>query len=197
MMYLLICLFNKYNDRVPTYEEIEDYAEAGLYGDDKIASVDWNSFTHSDFVEDEFTEFVTSIYGEFGLEVKKSAFMIDFDPFCGPLSTHLEFLGSSAFYNDELGLYWPEPRIGKIATSLRGILDSEDDEEVLVSKMSAAFELCFFSLTDECKFLIQFLKEFSKYLLDNSLVEDQHNINILIGLMNNTHPVGNIIYGWE
>jgi hypothetical protein len=195
MFYLLISLYFHFFNVFPTYEEIDRDALAGLYGDDKIAALDWLNFCKVQFDEEFFKNFVIGIYEEFGMTVKKSQFVVQYDEKLGPLDG-LEFLGSTARFDYKRNVYVPEPRISKIATSLRGILTSDDTEDVLISKLTAAYELCFFGLSNHCKFLILFIKDFSHYLINLNSLTIKNSI-VLQKIITDTHPVEHLLYGWE
>lgn len=189
--YLFIKLYYRKYNEMPEYEEFIKFLEMGLYGDDSIGGADPEYFG-VDSVDD-FKTFVIDVYKEFGMTVKPSQFKVGIET--GPMIGY-EFLGSTSAYHEEIGMYNPEPRLGKVATSIRNILISQDNIQVLVSKLVAAYEIVGLSKNEDCKFVAEFIKDFGNFLLETEVMEPEESSQ-LYQITTGSHPIYEILYGWE
>jgi hypothetical protein len=98
---------------LPTYEEILEHAEIGIYSDDFIQSIDDIFF---DVTPEEYQEHMIKSYAKFGLALKMKAVLVTRSS--GRLDSKHSFLGSFASWDEHYNMYIPYPRLGKICSSI-------------------------------------------------------------------------------
>jgi hypothetical protein len=190
--YLFIRLFRTEFDREPTYLEIVEFVVLSIYGDDDLSSLvkdDWFDGTQEEWFSF-LKDFVRSIYTEFGLTVKESAFKVQ------STLEGLEFLGST--FRFVKGTWLGEPRYGKIASSLLQFLEKPKTPQALCSTSQAVCYLLAGIETEESKILL----EFNQFYAENILKQFGHNLTlgevndlrkIVVGRFDSMH----LATGWE
>jgi hypothetical protein len=185
-------LFRTEFDREPTYLEIVEFVVLSIYGDDDLSSLvkdDWFDGTQEEWFSF-LKDFVRSIYTEFGLTVKESAFKVQ------STLEGLEFLGST--YRFVKGTWLGEPRYGKIASSLLQFLEKPKTPQALCSTSQAVCYLLAGIETEESKILL----EFNQFYAENILKQFGHNLTlgevndlrkIVVGRFDSMH----LATGWE
>lgn len=137
MFYFLIFLYYKKHNSFPTYEQLMEYSEELLFGDDSAGSIDREFFGVED--KDQFYEDVSHVYSLFGLKVKKTAFLVQFANSGDPVQG-IEFLGSTCHF--ENNMYIPYPRLSKLMFSITCQYSSDvETPEVAAAKATAITNL--------------------------------------------------------
>lgn len=95
--------------------DIFDKVKMGIYSDDKLGSFNLEDFEFSS--PEEFLEFERICYDEFGLEIKKTAQFYSLAEEGERLNKGHSFLGSNFDYDEQVNMYVPRPRFGKVCSS--------------------------------------------------------------------------------
>lgn len=164
-MYCWIKMFYDKHNRMPTYDEIIDAVIESLYGDDDLGSFIITEWVDGpdDELDEIFKAKYISLYQDFGLTIKPSAFKVQ-DTLEG-----LEFLGGSLKYSDKHQAYLAVPRISKVATTLTYLLEGERDLVQYSSIVQAAYMLTWDVDTEECKLIQHYLRYLSRFILSNDV----------------------------
>jgi len=121
---LIINMWLYKHHSLPTLQELLDVCDCALYSDDKVLV--WCEETFGISVE-EYVDLEKIIYAKYGMEIKAKQSRCW--TFSGKLDNRMEFLGSEAYYDSELGMYLPYPRFGKICSSLKRSLHALSPQE--------------------------------------------------------------------
>jgi len=155
--YLLIKLFRLAGKPVDR-EFIESNVCIALYGDDNLVVISNNCFPAL-WGSKEVGDFINAIYTEFGMSAKPSQFAFAEDTLVG-----LEFLGSQIVKIGDQ--YFPQPRLGKLATSLVNNLEEDMDLNNLVQKINAIFYLTAHLVDNaDAQLISQTCKSLAKFML--------------------------------
>jgi hypothetical protein len=176
-MYCWIKMFYEKNERMPQYEEIIDAVIESLYGDDDLGSfiiTEWIDGP-DDKLDEMFKEKYISLYQEFGLTIKPSAFKVQ------NTLEGLEFLGGSLQYNYKQKAYLAVPRVSKVATTLTYLLEGERNLIQYASIIQAAYMLTWSLEDEDCKLIQKYLQYLSRFVLEHD--EDHTLSNSDIGFL--------------
>jgi hypothetical protein len=181
MFYFLIRLFQHYHQRVPTYEEVVELAEAALYGDDNLVGLKSSYFnTTAEDLGETLEWLYPEVYAEFGMPVKFLEIEIGFGPpKCITEGGKLEFLGSRPVKTG-LGIL-PKPNCQHLASSLTSSLKC-DTLESSVSKIRAAVDLTqvLKDVDEECDVVFNFCVDAAKTLLHEELTPSDRSFCLLL-----------------
>ncbi len=162
----LIKNFFDTHSRMPTYEEIVEFADPAIFGDDLASGLDHDHFGFTS--EEDLTNKMVEGYARWGLTLKPKAVVVDFNsdkPMKG-----IEFLGSTAVWTGDR--YEPQPRLSKLAFSLMnkseaGTFQSE------VAKTVAIYDL----LTPVYDKQAQIARHYAGFLYDLARDENFSTLN--------------------
>jgi hypothetical protein len=193
--YLFITLYEDLHGCFPSYAQIVDFIVDSLYGDDSFTSLflsDWTPDGCLDPLEYFFTK-LFAVYAEFGLEIKRKQFNYRFGDIDG-----LEFLGAT-FTKVPTGHYMPQPRYGKLFTTISQNLEG-NKEPIAYASTCAALNSLVFGLDDPKGRLLQsFVKDYSQFLL-NKLPRNSLPVSVVDELIKMASGVSNasrISMGYE
>lgn len=146
MCYALNYLYYKTYGSLPSYEQIRMQG-INLMGDDNLAGIT------KEFSVPNFLELMREAYGHFGLIIKPG-----FDRFekIEDILPDFEFLGQTIKFNQEFQHYVPQPRIGKVASSII-YADSKQDIIVYAQKIIGLCYICY-AVEDLRKMLFKILR---------------------------------------
>lgn len=130
----LIKNFLDTHSRLPTYEEIVDFAEPAIFGDDLASGLDHDHFGFSS--TEDLTAKMVAGYARWGLTLKPKAVVVDFNS-SRPMEG-IEFLGSTAVWKEDR--YEPKPRLSKLIFSLMNKSEA-GTFEAEVAKTIAIYDL--------------------------------------------------------
>jgi hypothetical protein len=130
-MFIMVCLFLKLKGYLPTIDQIHTVFRTKVYSDDYINNIDLAFFQIS--VQD-WLDFQEEIYIQFGMVRKKPT--IIYSTFTGIISPIHTFLGSYINYHPIIKMYYPTPKIGKIASSVVYTVDNKSTLELMCRIMA-------------------------------------------------------------
>lgn len=122
MVYLFFKRMNEQGKELKLSHIFENSSMA-LYGDDKLGGMNLHEFFDS---KEHYMDFEREVYAEFGLTIKKSAQLITTKSKGERISSQHSFLGSYAAYNEEVNMYVPHPRLGKVCSTFIRKYGNED-----------------------------------------------------------------------
>jgi hypothetical protein len=193
--YVYITLFYEKHGRVPTFEEIVDTTVLSLYGDDDLSSFCLDDWVPDHVLDKEsyYANRYSELYQLFGMTIKASAFLGQFDTIEG-----LEFLGATFRYDEVNQLYVGQPRWSKIATSICFLLEKDRDLVQRISIISAASSLCDFVPGETADYIRKFLRDYSRYILTKDLTSvPSSNVVFLSSVANGSYTNSYLTYGFE
>jgi hypothetical protein len=134
-MHFAIQLFFDTFGTMPSYEEVVDFCDFLLFGDDNASGFPEIAFASSE----EAIQKITDHYASYNLTVKKKAFNIVASEAGRPYKG-ISFLGATARY--EKGRYVPYPRLSKLCYSVTSIMHChEDSADLILDKIVAIWDL--------------------------------------------------------